>query len=99
MSQSGATPVPRRSVVLRALASLRRLFVTPHDPDPAFDGFRERACTKANDRASVTVAVLTAAESRRVFGTAPERHGVQPVWLEISNRRRAAIDSEPLASL
>ncbi|MFM7076191.1 MAG: hypothetical protein ACKO3G_09010, partial [Planctomycetaceae bacterium] len=85
MNQTGPATARRRSPLFRALLSLRRLFITPYDPDPAFDGFHERACTKANDRASVTVAVLTAAESRRVFGTAPERRGVQPVWLEIEN--------------
>lgn len=86
MNDTGPAAARRRSPLFRALLSLRRLFVTPYDPDPAFDGFRERARTKANDRASVTVAVLTTAESRRVFGTAPERRGVQPVWLEIENR-------------
>ena len=86
MNQTGLSAGPRRSPLLRALVSLRRLFVTPYDPEPAFDGFLERARTKDNARARVTVAVLTAAESRRVFGTGPERRGVQPVWLEIENR-------------
>lgn len=75
-------PAPLALVV----AQVRRLFVTDYRPDPGFDAFRARAQTAEDARARVTVAVLTAAESLRVFGVSPERRGVQPVWLEVENR-------------
>ena len=77
-----ALPAPLALLV----AQVRRLFVTDYRPDPGFDAFRARAQTAENARARVAVAVLTAAESLRVFGVSPERRGVQPVWLEVENR-------------
>lgn len=72
---------------LSALAAWgRRAFVTEYRPDPGYDGFRARALEQADARARVTVAVLTATESQRVFGAALGRRGVQPVWVEVENR-------------
>jgi hypothetical protein len=80
---------------LRLLFSLptriRRLFITPYDPEPGFTGFLERALSQENDRARVTVAVLSAAEARRVCGVPVDRHGIQPVFLRIENRSADAL--------
>jgi hypothetical protein len=65
---------------------LWRLITTPYEPDEAFTGFLDRAVTQESERAAVTVAVLSAAESRRVFGVDLARRGIQPVFLRITNR-------------
>jgi hypothetical protein len=73
--------------VLRALpARLWRLVTTPYDPSPHHDGFMERAQTQEQQRAAVTVAVLTSREARTVFGVDVARRGIQPVFLRIENR-------------
>ena len=65
---------------------LWNLVVTPYAPDGSFSGFMERAVTQDDPRARATVAVLTPAETRRVFGINVGRHGIQPVFLRIENR-------------
>ena len=53
--------------------------------------FRERAQTKSEGNVTVTAAVPSAEESRRLFGVSVYRRGVQPIWLEIENK-----DEEPV---
>jgi hypothetical protein len=67
---------------------LRRLLTTVYAPDPAFADFNARAETKAGPLASVTIAVLDPAASRRRFGVDLAGRGVQPVHLRIENRAR-----------
>ncbi len=67
-------------------ARLWRLVTTAYEPEESFTGFLNRAVSQGNDRAQVTVAVLSAAESRRRFGGDLPKHGVQPVFLRIANR-------------
>jgi hypothetical protein len=45
----------------------------------------ERATTQRDGGVAVTVAVLSARESRALFGTDLARSGIQPVWLEVEN--------------
>ncbi len=45
----------------------------------------ERALTQRDGAVAVTVAVLSARESRALFGTDLARSGIQPVWLEVKN--------------
>ncbi len=52
--------------------------------------FLPRAQTQCMDDVEVTVAVLDAVESRRFFGVPMARRDIQPVWLKIANRSRAA---------
>ena len=44
---------------------LWRLVITPYAPDDAFVGYRDRQIAQEEPRAKVTVAVPSAAESRR----------------------------------
>ncbi len=67
------------------LRRLRRLVVTPYEPDPQVDDFLERAQTQEDPRARITVAVLTARESRRLFGVDLARRGIQPVFVKVEN--------------
>jgi len=53
--------------------------------------FRERAQTKSEGNVTVTAAVPSAEESRKLFGVSIYKRGVQPIWLEIENR-----DEEPV---
>ena len=48
-------------------------------------GFKERAQTQVDGNVGVTVAVLSAKESKEVFGVPLARKLIQPVWLEIEN--------------
>lgn len=77
-------PLPAPFALVASI--LRRLFVTPYDPDPGFAAFLERAQTQENDRARVTVAVLSAAEAHRLFGVPVARRGIQPVFVRVENR-------------
>jgi hypothetical protein len=45
----------------------------------------ERAVTQRDGGVSVTVAVLSARESRALFGTDLARSNIQPVWIEVKN--------------
>jgi hypothetical protein len=49
----------------------------------------ERALTQRDGGVGVTVAVLSAKESRALFGTDLARSGIQPVWLEVKNGEEA----------
>ena len=68
------------------LTRLWRLITTPYEPEESFTGFLERAMSQESDRAAVTVAVLSASESRRRFGGDLAKHGIQPVFLRVANR-------------
>jgi len=48
--------------------------------------FRERAQTKSEGKVTVTAAVPSAEESRRLFGVNIYERGVQPIWLELGNK-------------
>jgi len=64
----------------------RRLFTVRYRPAPACQTFAERAQTQQNERAQVTVCVLSAEESRHVFGVPLGSRGIQPVHIRIENR-------------
>lgn len=68
------------------LQSLWRLVTTGYEPDDAHDDFLQRLVVQEDARARAAVAVLTAAESRRLFGVDLARRGIQPVFLRIENR-------------
>jgi hypothetical protein len=65
---------------------LWRLLITPYLPDEGYAAYRDRAVTQEEPRARITVAVPSAAESRRLFGVDVAKRGIQPVWLRIENR-------------
>ncbi|MBX9787338.1 MAG: LssY C-terminal domain-containing protein [Pirellulales bacterium] len=71
------------------LTALWRRLTTPYTPDESVDSYQARAQTQHDDLAEVTVAVLDAKESARVFGVHTARRGVQPVFLRIANRCQA----------
>jgi len=73
-------------MVHRLLHRLWRLVVTPYEPDTHVEDFRDRAQTQEDPRARVTVAVLSSAESRRLFGVDLGRRGIQPVFVRVENR-------------
>ncbi len=65
---------------------IQRLFTIAYDPDPSYRDFLSRAQTQESPLAQVTVAVLDAAESERVFGVPLARRGIQPVYIRVLNR-------------
>ncbi|MBW2410344.1 MAG: LssY C-terminal domain-containing protein [Deltaproteobacteria bacterium] len=55
-------------------------------PRSFFDvAFRERSQSKFDDDVRVTVAVLSAEESRQLFGVDLARDRIQPVWVRVEN--------------
>ena len=53
-------------------------------PKPFFDvPFRERSHSKIDGEVKVTVAVLSAEESRQLFGVNLAGQGIQPVWIRV----------------
>ena len=56
-------------------------------PDAFNDaGLRARAVTASRQSVSVTAAVLSAEDSRRMFGVDVNKTGVQSVWIELRNQ-------------
>lgn len=79
---------------------LRELFTTVRDLDLAAlagyqhgrveeVGLTERALTQRDGAVEVRVAVLSAREARKLFGTKLASSGIQPVWLEVKNAEDA----------
>ena len=55
-------------------------------PRPIFDvPFQERSQSKINGEVRVTVAVLSAEESRQLFGVNLDGQDIQPVWVRVQN--------------
>lgn len=67
------------------LPAIRWLGV-PYTPRPDAREFLERAQVQQQGAVEVKVTVLSNRESDRFFGTPLARRGIQPVWLELSNR-------------
>ncbi len=56
------------------------------NPTPVDDvGFKERAVTQFKNGVVVTVAVLSAEESKAVFDTKLDKKRIQPIWVKITN--------------
>lgn len=58
--------------------------------------FSRHLLTREKSNVRVSVAVLTAAESRAYFGLPLESEGVQPVWLRVENRNDYGLYLVPL---
>ena len=56
----------------------------PHTTDRT--SFMERAQTQSRDNLTATLTVLSNKESKKFFGTALAKRGIQPLWLKIDNR-------------
>ncbi|MEX2114848.1 MAG: LssY C-terminal domain-containing protein [Pirellulales bacterium] len=65
---------------------LWHLFITPYTPQPDARAFVEQLQTQEDSRAKVSVAVLDAHQSDRLFGVPLTRRGIQAVYLKIENR-------------
>lgn len=63
--------------------SLWKMHYRPH---PEECGFQSRAQNQADEHAEVSVAVLTAAECKRIFGVPLANRGIQAVWIRVTNR-------------
>ncbi len=87
----------RRLLLLPALLAWTAGCAGSFDPKPV-DAvpFRERAQTQQEEGVRVTAAVPSADETRQLFGENLYRDGVQPVWLEIENRRRDMVNFLPV---
>ena len=52
--------------------------------------YRERAATRGDDDVRVSVSVLSAAESREVYGVDLADKDIQPVWIQVTNTGNAS---------
>jgi LssY C-terminus len=72
------------SVVLSLILAGCATWTTPTSADVA--PLRARAVSAAKQDARVSVAVLGADDSKRLFGADVNRHNIQPIWIEVENR-------------
>ena len=80
-------PASLRSLIFLFVANLTlHGCVIYQKPRPIHDiPFMERSLSKIDGDVRVTVAVLSADESRRLFGVDLARKGIQPVWVRVQN--------------
>ena len=77
-------PFARTAVLVMALAASGCATFRPVAIEDV--NFKDRAQSQTNDDVTVSVTVLSADESRQLFGVPLDEHGIQPVWLRIDNR-------------
>ncbi len=68
------------------LTLLRRLLAIDYSPHPDELAFLQRAQSLTKGEVAASVAVPSDRESERLFGVRLARHGLQAVWLEVTNR-------------
>jgi hypothetical protein len=57
--------------------------------------FKDRAQTQSEGRVRVTAAVLSAEESKEVFGVDLYKKFIQPIWFEVENREKEPVSFLP----
>jgi hypothetical protein len=79
------------SVLIFCLLTALGCATAPFEPGSIDEvGFVERAETKGDEDVRVSVSVLSAEESKQLFGVDLAEKGIQPVWIKVENR-----DDEP----
>jgi hypothetical protein len=75
------------AIVIVAFISIKAVYrAITFKPEPFFGvPFRERSLSKFDEDVRVTVAVLSAKESRQIFGVNLAGKGIQPVWVRVEN--------------
>ena len=75
------------TTVIIAFIAIRTIYKSStFKPQSIFEvPFRERAQSKFDDDVRVTAAVLSAEESRQIFGVGLAQNGIQPVWVRVEN--------------
>ena len=75
------------AIVIVAFIAIKTVYrTTTFKPQSIFEvPFRERLHSKFDEDVRVTVAVLSAKESRQVFGVNLAGRGIQPVWVKVEN--------------
>jgi hypothetical protein len=63
-----------------------RWLTVPYAPQPDERTFLQRTVVQQDDELIVSVSVLDDRESHRFFGVPLARRGIQPVWLQITNK-------------
>lgn len=76
----------KKSIISCISSTFKQLFSVPYEPHPEDHSFLERSQSQSKDDVDVKVAVMSAAESKRYFGRAISHRGIQPVYVEVTNR-------------
>lgn len=71
---------------MHPLELLKRIFSIAYEPDESLRTYMARAQTQSDGKSQATAAVLDSRESSRRFGVSLARRGIQPVYLQITNR-------------
>src|SRR5262249_39682550 len=66
--------------------NLSRYLAVSYAPDPPARDFQSGAVGQERDGIAVRVAVPDAAAGRAFFGVPLARRGIQPIWVEVTNR-------------
>ena len=79
-------------IVMMAFMAVKVVYESSNfKPQPFFEiPFRERIQSKVQDAVKVSVAVLSAEESKQIFGVNLAEDDIQPVWIRVENQ-----DSKP----
>lgn len=92
-------PIRRLALLILTLSSPTLFAACGAPDDTATDvGYRDRALTRTDGDLTVSVAVLGADESARVFGAPLAAKGIQPVWLHVRNEGRGPYVFLPAAT-
>lgn len=84
-SNSGLPLVHVQTAMQLHVRNLARYFVVWYEPDAQAGNFRAEALEQERDGYCVRVAVPDARAAQRYFGVPVARHGIQPVWIAVSN--------------
>lgn len=77
------------ALMLLAFATLSGCASMSTPTETGAGDYRQRAVSRSDGGVNVSVSVLSAAESRRVYGVDLADKDIQPVWIEITNADRA----------
>lgn len=69
------------------MISLWKMHYHPHPEERAY---QSRAQTQTDEHAEVSVAVLTPAECKHIFGVRVANRGIQAVWMRVANRSKSS---------
>jgi len=86
----------RLAILVCSLTVLSACTSTPKSTPDFERSYLERTQTQEKEGIRVTAAVPSAAESKEIFGQALYKRGVQPVWLNIENKRDDIVSFLPV---
>lgn len=75
----------------RIKKTLKQVLFVSYEPHSEDQSFMDRAQVQTKNDVSVKVAVMSGEESKRYFGRALSRKGIQPVYIEVTNNGKGPL--------